>query len=101
MALNLDKTFQSTFTRSHSRTLPKYIDNNMPTVHARTWTNENSQERGQTYGRETICVVRFDLNVLVDVISWTPRWDNADAEIKPPPPSTSGSPDLSKGITSC
>ena len=63
----------------HARTLATYTHNNMPTVHARTLatythnmatvpartcTNENSQERGQTYRRENRCVLRFDLNVV-------------------------------------
>ena len=46
MALNLDKTIQSALTRSRSRTLAKYTNNNnMPTVHARTWTNEKTARR--------------------------------------------------------
>ena len=64
MALNLNKTIQSTLTRSYSQTLATYTNNNnMPTVHAWTWINENSQERGKTYRREKN-VLRFDLNVL-------------------------------------
>ena len=56
MALNLDKTIESSLTRSHSRTLAKYSTNHdMPTVHARTWTDQRKQpgERGQTYGFST------------------------------------------------
>ena len=47
MMLNLDKTIQSAVTRSHydSWTLAKYTNNNIPTVHAQTWTNENNQQR--------------------------------------------------------
>ena len=37
----LINTAQSALTRSHSRTLAKYTNNNMPTAHARTWTDEN------------------------------------------------------------
>ena len=66
MVLNLDQTIQSTLTQSmsHTWTLAKYENKNMPTVHAQMWTNENSQERGKTYRHEKRCVLRFDLNVL-------------------------------------
>ena len=39
-------------TRSNSRTLAKYTNINMPTVHAWMWMNENSQEKGKTYRKE-------------------------------------------------
>ena len=51
----MDKTIQSALTLSHSRTFAEYTNNSMPTVHARTWTNENSQERGQTCRHENLC----------------------------------------------
>ena len=66
MTLNLDKTVQSTITRSHSQTLAKYTNNNMPTVYARAWTNEKQpRERKDPQMCEKMRFnLRFDLNVL-------------------------------------
>ena len=64
MALNIDKTNQSTLTRIQPLTLAKDTNDNMPTAHTWTWTNENSWERGPTYRHEKRCFLRFDMNML-------------------------------------
>ena len=51
------KTIPSALTGSHLQTLAiVYTNNNMPTLHSRTWTKRNKQERGQIYGCEKRCV---------------------------------------------
>ena len=59
----MNKTIQSALTRSHSRTLAKYTDNNMQTIHARTWTNEKTVRREERPTDVNRCVLRFELNV--------------------------------------
>ena len=76
MALNLDKTIQSALTRSHSRTLAKYTKNNMPTVHARTWTNETSVGDEWEVGNVTLV---FQV-VWVEVVPFEERADYGSFE---------------------